>query len=189
MSRKKKRRTQYDSKRKDHPYAAIVVLLIFSSLIALLGAAFLKAYFSGTAYKKECTAVAAGVVDSVSTYRENYRDSKGKRRTRTINDVTYSFEANGEKYKKSVTVYNINITEGKKLVIHYDPDDPDINYLEKYDDDEWLLLLVGIVFAGLGVFLAVCVLIAAFRPKNKNDLQTETDPSRAKKDKVNWRKN
>lgn len=138
------------------------VLLLIGILFSVIGTAFLVAgiavliihnTFMDNAVQTEAEIT---LIESES-YRRN-----GK--THTDHDVWVEYEIDGEVYEEELGYYNSGMNEGDKIDVYYDPDNPsDVSSGSKIL--ELIFILIGGVFAVLGVILIIVNILSGNRRK------------------------
>lgn len=102
-------------------------------------------------------------------------------RTKTDSDdnvshnVIVSYDVEGKHYRGNAGYYNGSMKEGHSIKIYYDPDNPREFKVDKSGDNtRWILLVVGIVFGGVGLYVLILSIKGSSRGKSIKNGVSET---------------
>lgn len=151
-----------------------LILLIIPAIFAFVGLCFLAFGIVMTIIpknqEKKCTEEVTAVVVDMDEIKSTHRTKKRHYTTTTYAPV-YRYEYNGKEYtkKSNVSSSNPKFTEGDKVKIMLDPNDPTKFYVP---DDNTMSILSTIFLSIGGVFVLVSIIVTVLiLKKKKNNMQ------------------
>lgn len=123
------------------------------------------------ALKARCTADAVAVVTNVTV---ETRTRTRRRNKHTVHETYYVYisdmvyEVNGEQFGLTDERTSKDFDKEDQVMIHYDPDSPDVYYLAKGGDGKKFKL--ALIPAGVVLLMAIIMLIAGIKTVNKKKI-------------------
>lgn len=138
------------------------VLLLIGILFSVIGTAFLVAGIAVLIGHNTFIDNAVQTEAEITRIESDSYRRNGK--THTDYDVWVEYEVDGEIYEEELGYYNSSMNEGDIIDVYYDPDNPsDVSSGSKIL--ELIFILIGGVFAVLGVILIIVNILSGNRRK------------------------
>lgn len=132
----------------------IVAVFVLSALLLSLS---VFSFCSSLSKKENCTATVYGTVSYIRVDRQNkwrYQNGKKERYTETTMTTYISVETDGV-FTKDTIITSKKMKTGDKVVINYDPDNPNTYYLNN-DTGEFIFLpMIGIFLLLVGLAMTL----------------------------------